>query len=182
MNIHVQFGFNHICSFWEEGIWTFQRSSSLKLMNWLNPNCNWMIIGMSFTKLLFFMPIGKAMLNIRLEQKTVLCRGPSKEHSCQVWFQLAQWFRRRSLKCEKFTDDERQVMAIVHMDLWSRWTKKGCFWWKKHVSWKFQRSSSLKLMNWLNLNCKWMIIGMSFTKFLFLCRSEIQDGCHRRTL
>jgi hypothetical protein len=23
MNIHVQFGFNHICSLWEEGIWTF---------------------------------------------------------------------------------------------------------------------------------------------------------------
>ena len=23
MNIHVQFGFNHICSFWEEGIWIF---------------------------------------------------------------------------------------------------------------------------------------------------------------
>jgi hypothetical protein len=23
MNIHVQFGYNHICSFWEEGIWTF---------------------------------------------------------------------------------------------------------------------------------------------------------------
>ena len=23
MNIHVQFGFNHICSFWEEGIWKF---------------------------------------------------------------------------------------------------------------------------------------------------------------
>ena len=23
MNIHVQFGFNHICSFWEQGIWTF---------------------------------------------------------------------------------------------------------------------------------------------------------------
>jgi hypothetical protein len=22
------------------------------------------------------------------------------------------------------TDDGRQVMAIVHMDLWSRWTKK----------------------------------------------------------
>ena len=30
---------------------------------------------------------------------------------------------------------------------------------------KFQRSSSPKLMNWLNPNCKWMIIGMSFTKF-----------------
>jgi hypothetical protein len=23
MNIHVQFGFNNICSFWEEGIWIF---------------------------------------------------------------------------------------------------------------------------------------------------------------
>ena len=45
---------------------------------------------------------------------------------------------------------------------------------------KFQRSS-LKLMNWLNPNCKWKIIGMSITKFLFLCRSEIQDGRHRRT-
>ena len=42
-----------ICSDW----WKFQRSS-LKLMNWLNPTCKWMIIGMSFTKLLFFMPIG----------------------------------------------------------------------------------------------------------------------------
>ena len=43
-----------ICSDWLK----FQRSSSLKLMNLLNPNCTWMIIGMSFTKLLFFMPIG----------------------------------------------------------------------------------------------------------------------------
>ena len=43
-----------ICSDWLK----FQRSSSLKLMNWLNPNCKGMIIAMSFTKLLFFMPIG----------------------------------------------------------------------------------------------------------------------------
>jgi hypothetical protein len=43
-----------ICSDWLK----FQRSSSPKLMNWLNPNCKEMIIGMSFTKLLFFMPIG----------------------------------------------------------------------------------------------------------------------------
>ena len=43
-----------MCSDWLK----FQRSSSLKLMNWLNPNCKGMIIGMSFTKLLFFMPIG----------------------------------------------------------------------------------------------------------------------------
>ena len=43
-----------ICSDWLK----FQRSSSLKLMNWLNPNCKWKIIGMSFTKYLFFMWIG----------------------------------------------------------------------------------------------------------------------------
>jgi phage shock protein PspC (stress-responsive transcriptional regulator) len=88
------------------------------------------------------------------------------------------------------------VMGIVHMDLWSRWTEKVInyilmwlvmvdkqFHWsiaftcqsKFYVlpwpiicsDWlKFQRSSSLKLMNWLNPNCKWMIIGMFFTKFL----------------
>ena len=47
-----------ICSDWLK----FQRSSSLKLMNWLNPNCKWMIIGMSFTKFMFFMPIGKSKM------------------------------------------------------------------------------------------------------------------------
>ena len=45
-----------ICSDWLK----FQRSSSLKLINWLNPNCKQMIIGMSFTNFLFFMPIGNA--------------------------------------------------------------------------------------------------------------------------
>jgi hypothetical protein len=51
-------------------------------------------------------------------------RDPPKDHPCQVWFNLVQGFRRRSLKCEKFTDDRqqttddgRQVMAIVHLDL-----------------------------------------------------------------
>ena len=43
-----------MCSDWLK----FQRSSSLKLLNWLNPNCKWKIIGMSITKFLFFMPIG----------------------------------------------------------------------------------------------------------------------------
>jgi hypothetical protein len=47
-----------ICSDWLK----FQRSSSLKLMNWLNPNCKWMIIGISFTNFLFFMPIGKSKM------------------------------------------------------------------------------------------------------------------------
>jgi hypothetical protein len=47
-NIHVQFGFIHICSFWEEGIWTF---SHQKLQIWLKPNCTWMFIGWFSTNL-----------------------------------------------------------------------------------------------------------------------------------
>jgi hypothetical protein len=35
----------------------FQNASSLKPLGQLKPNCPGMIIGMSFTKLLFFMPI-----------------------------------------------------------------------------------------------------------------------------
>jgi hypothetical protein len=30
-------------------------------------------------------------------------RGPSKDHSTKVWSKLAQWFLRRRLKCERFT-------------------------------------------------------------------------------
>ena len=40
---------------------------------------------------------------------------------------------------------------------------------------KFQRSSSLKLMNWLNLNCTWMIME-------YLChkRPQIRSTCRRQ--
>jgi hypothetical protein len=70
-----------------------RRSSSLKLMNWLNPNCKRMIIGMSFTKFLFFMPIGNPRWPI----------GPVvSEKKLEMW---------------KVTDNGCQVMAIVHMDL-----------------------------------------------------------------
>jgi hypothetical protein len=36
----------------------FQNASSLKSLGQLKPNCPGMIIGMSFTNMLFFMPIG----------------------------------------------------------------------------------------------------------------------------
>jgi hypothetical protein len=41
-------------------------------------------------------------------------RGPPKDHSTKVWMQLAQWFLRRRLKCEMWTDG-RKVMTIAHM-------------------------------------------------------------------
>jgi hypothetical protein len=43
-----------------------------------------------------------------------------------------------------------------------------------------QNTSSLKPLGQLKPNCPGMIIGRSSTKFLFLCRSEIQDGHHCR--
>ena len=46
---------------------------------------------------------------------------------------------------------------------------------------KFQRSSSLKLMNWLNPNCKEWSLECPLPSFCFLCGSEIQDGHHHRT-
>ena len=42
-----------------------------------------------------------------------LYRGSSIDASYQVSVHLAKWFQRR-LKCEKLTDDGRQVMAKAH--------------------------------------------------------------------
>jgi hypothetical protein len=43
-----------------------------------------------------------------------LYRGPSIDASYQVSVHLAEGFQRRRLKCEKFTNDRRQVMAKAH--------------------------------------------------------------------
>jgi hypothetical protein len=44
-------------------------------------------------------------------------RGPSIGASYQVSIHLAKGFQRRRLKCEKLTDDRRQVMAKAHIAL-----------------------------------------------------------------
>ena len=46
-----------------------------------------------------------------------LYRGPSIDASYQVSGQLALWFQRRRLKCEKLMDDRCQVMAKAHIEL-----------------------------------------------------------------
>ena len=148
-----------ICSDWLK----FQRSSSLKLMNWLNPNCKWMIIGKSFTKFLFFMSIGNPRWaplqdilltqdymgkyrNILLSKTTELIEP--KLYMDVHWMVLYKiTVFRSSLIYKISTWPPGQIMC-------SDWLK-------------FQSSSSLKLMNWLNPNCTWMIIGRSFTKLLF---------------
>ena len=54
-------------------------------------------------------------------------RGPSKDHSSKVWSNLAQWFLRRRLKCEKLTTDERTKETWWQKLTWplARWAKKG---------------------------------------------------------
>jgi hypothetical protein len=34
-------------------------------------------------------------------------QGPSKHYLCKIWLQLANYFQRKRLQCDKFTDEER---------------------------------------------------------------------------
>ena len=49
------------------------------------------------------------------DKMSILYKGPSIDASYQVSVHLAEGFQRRRLKCEKLTDDGRQVMAKAHI-------------------------------------------------------------------
>jgi hypothetical protein len=49
------------------------------------------------------------------DETSKLYRGPSIDASYQVSVHLAKGFQMRRLKCEKLTDDGRQVMAKAHI-------------------------------------------------------------------
>ena len=49
------------------------------------------------------------------DEMSKLYRGTSIDASYQVSVHLAKGFQRRRLKCEKLTDDRRQVMAKAHI-------------------------------------------------------------------
>ena len=149
-----------ICSDWLK----FQRSSSLKLMNWLNPNCKRKIIGMSFTKILFFYADRKSkMATIAGHRLTLDPMG-----KCSNAF---------------FSETTNMIKAKLYMNV--HWTvlynlKVFCF----DMIFKmaataglsltldpmgkmFQNASSLKPLGQLKPNCPGMIIGRSSTNFLF---------------
>jgi hypothetical protein len=44
-----------------------------------------------------------------------LYKEPSIDASYEVSVHLVKWFQRRRLKCEKLTNDGRQVMAKTHV-------------------------------------------------------------------
>jgi hypothetical protein len=48
------------------------------------------------------------------DEMSNLYRGPAIDASYQVSLHLAEGFQKRRLKCEKLTDDRRQVMAKAH--------------------------------------------------------------------
>ena len=50
-----------------------------------------------------------------LDKMCSIYKGPSIDASYQVSVHLAEGFQRRRLKCEKLTDDGRQVMAKAHI-------------------------------------------------------------------
>ena len=54
------------------------------------------------------------MITVRDEMSN-LYKEPSIDTSYQVSVHLAKGFQRRILKCEKLTDDGRQVMAKAHI-------------------------------------------------------------------
>ena len=49
------------------------------------------------------------------DEMSNLYRGPPIDVSYQVSVHLAEGFQRRRLKCEKLTDEGRQVMAKAHI-------------------------------------------------------------------
>ena len=49
------------------------------------------------------------------DEMSNLYKEPSIDTSYQVSVHLAKGFQRRILKCEKLTDDGRQVMAKAHI-------------------------------------------------------------------
>jgi hypothetical protein len=49
------------------------------------------------------------------DEMSNLYRGPSIDDSFKVSVHLAEGFQSRRLKCEKLTDEGRQVMAKAHV-------------------------------------------------------------------
>jgi hypothetical protein len=103
MIIHVQFGFSQFISFREEDLWNFSQSEH--------------IIGLGSH---IEYPTGTKNSNfVEDHPRNIPAKFGSNRPS---GFGEEAW----NVKSLQMTDDGCQVMAIVHLDLWSRWTKKGC--------------------------------------------------------
>ena len=138
MNIHVQFDFNNICSFWEEGIWTFSHRIKCYSMSCGGGHLGFpthiknrnmvkdipMIIHLQFG-FSQFISFKEDLWNFSQSEHII---GPGshveyptgtknrnfvEDHPRNIpakfGSKLSQWLRRSSLKCEKFTDNRRRT-------------------------------------------------------------------------
>ena len=102
MIIHVQFGFSQFISFGEEDLWNFSQSENI-----IGPGSH------------IEYPTGTKNSNFVEDlPRNIPAKFGSNRPS---GFGEEAW----NVKSLQTTDDGRQVMAIVHMDLWSRWTNKN---------------------------------------------------------
>ena len=102
MIIPLQFGFSQFISFGEEDLWNFSQSEHI-----IGPGSH------------IEYPTGTKNSNfVEDHPRNIPAKFGSNRPS---GFGEEAW----NVKSLQTTDDGRQVMAIVHLDLWSRWTKKG---------------------------------------------------------
>ena len=102
MIIHVQFRFSQFISFREEDLWNFSQSEH--------------IIGLGSH--IEYATGTKNSNFVEDHPRNIPAKFVSNRPS---GFGEEAW----NVKSLQTTDNRRQVMAIVHLDLWSRWTKKG---------------------------------------------------------
>ena len=101
MIIHLQFGFSQFICFREEDLWNISQSEHI-----IGPGSH------------IEYPTGTKNSNFVEDHPRNI---PDKFGSNRPYgFGEEAW----NVKSLQTTDDERQVMAIVHLDLWSRWTNK----------------------------------------------------------
>ena len=110
MIILLQFGFSQFISFREEDLWNFSQSEHI-----IGPGSH------------IEYPTGTKNSNfVEDHPRNIPAKFGSNRPS---GFGEEAW-NVKSLQTtdnrRQTTDDGRQVMAIVHMDLWSRWTKNEC--------------------------------------------------------
>ena len=122
MIILLQFGFSQFISFREEDLWNFSQSEHI-----IGPGSH------------IEYPTGTKNSNfVEDHPRNIPAKFGSNRPS---GFGEEAW----NVKSLETTDDGRQVMAIVHLDLWSRWTKNNSI---------YKFSLHLTQYNWLDFKIK----------------------------
>jgi hypothetical protein len=109
MIIHLQFGFSQFISFGKEDLWNFSQSEHI-----IGPGSH--VEYPTGTKNRNFVENHPRNIPAKFGSNCPIVRT----YYWPSGFGEEAW----NVKSSQTTDDGRQVMAIVPMDLWSRWTKK----------------------------------------------------------